>query len=213
MKKNLAKWSLILLSISLLGCSSNHENSSESSQSNQSATQVKANKASNKAKSDAKDDKNKTAIDKEEKSDSNKTKGSTASETKQTAAKTGKNSSRNTTNTSNNKPKTSNKNNSESQSLTQEETKKWIFNHLGSAADFGLDEISADDFTFITSRDDDGLLLVEVRENHDSDHFKGKADPNTAPIVGYFRINKKGQLEKMDSSTGSYQVIASNPNE
>ena len=55
----------------------------------------------------------------------------------------------------------------------------------------------------------DGLVYIEVRENHDSPTMRANgADPNVASSASLYRINANGQLELRDIVTDSYSVVA-----
>lgn len=50
-----------------------------------------------------------------------------------------------------------------------------------------------------------GFATVTVRENHDSNQ---NADPTSAPVVGTYRIDQNGQLQRFDVVTDSWQTIS-----
>ena len=56
----------------------------------------------------------------------------------------------------------------------------------------------------------DGLVYIDVRENHDSPTMRAAgADPNVASSTSFYRINATGQLELMNTTSGHYFVVAS----
>ena len=56
----------------------------------------------------------------------------------------------------------------------------------------------------------DGLVYIDVRENHDSPTMRAAgAAPNVASSTSFYRINATGQLELMNTTSGHYFVVAS----
>lgn len=80
----------------------------------------------------------------------------------------------------------------DTKNLTTKQVNDWIFIHLKANYDFSVTE---DDFIFEQQKNDDGLLEVNVRENHDSENMRAQnASPDHNPGVGSFVIDADGQL-------------------
>ncbi|NQG97866.1 DUF4767 domain-containing protein [Streptococcus suis] len=95
----------------------------------------------------------------------------------------------------------------DTKNLTIEQAANWAKAHA--ATRYGV-PFTKDDFLsqVVTNvQSSDGLVYIEVREDHSSPNMKG-TDPNVAPAAGFYRINANGQLEKMDVVAGSYSVVA-----
>lgn len=95
----------------------------------------------------------------------------------------------------------------DTKNLTIEQAANWAKAHA--ATRYGV-PFTKDDFLshVVTNvQSSDGLVYIEVREDHSSPNMKG-TDPNVAPAAGFYRINANGQLEKMDVVAGTYAVVA-----
>ncbi|MFM0817475.1 DUF4767 domain-containing protein [Streptococcus suis] len=95
----------------------------------------------------------------------------------------------------------------DTKNLTVEQAANWAKAHA--ATRYGV-PFTKDDFLshVVTNvQSSDGLVYIEVREDHSSPNMKG-TDPNVAPAAGFYRINANGQLEKMDVVAGTYAVVA-----
>ncbi|HFI0131068.1 TPA: DUF4767 domain-containing protein [Streptococcus suis] len=95
----------------------------------------------------------------------------------------------------------------DTKNLTIEQAANWAKAHAASryGAPFTKADFLAQVVTNVQSSD--GLVYVEVREDHNSPNMQG-TDPNVAPSAGFYRINASGQLERMDVVAGSYSVVA-----
>lgn len=95
----------------------------------------------------------------------------------------------------------------DTKNLTVEQAANWAKAHASShyGAPFTKADFLAQVVTNVQSSD--GLVYIEVREDHNSPNMQG-TDPNVAPSAGFYRINVSGQLERMDVVAGSYSVVA-----
>ncbi|WP_105111380.1 DUF4767 domain-containing protein [Streptococcus suis] len=95
----------------------------------------------------------------------------------------------------------------DTKNLTVEQAANWAKAHAASryGAPFTKTDFLAQVVTNVQSSD--GLVYIEVREDHNSPNMQG-TDPNVAPSAGFYRINASGQLERMDVVAGSYSVVA-----
>ncbi|HEM3632951.1 TPA: DUF4767 domain-containing protein [Streptococcus suis] len=95
----------------------------------------------------------------------------------------------------------------DTKNLTVEQAANWAKAHAATryGAPFTKDDFLSHVVTNIQSSD--GLVYIEVREDHSSLNMQG-TDPNVAPAAGFYRINANGQLEKMDVVSGTYAVVA-----
>ncbi|HFI0054719.1 TPA: DUF4767 domain-containing protein [Streptococcus suis] len=95
----------------------------------------------------------------------------------------------------------------DTKNLTVEQAANWAKAHAATryGAPFTKDDFLSHVVTNVQSSD--GLVYIEVREDHSSPNMQG-TDPNVAPSAGFYRINANGQLEKMDVVAGTYTVVA-----
>ncbi|HEM3684127.1 TPA: DUF4767 domain-containing protein [Streptococcus suis] len=95
----------------------------------------------------------------------------------------------------------------DTKNLTVEQATNWAKAHAATryGAPFTKDDFLSHVVTNVQSSD--GLVYIEVREDHSSPNMQG-TDPNVAPAAGFYRINANGQLEKMDVVAGTYTVVA-----
>ncbi|HFI0405642.1 TPA: DUF4767 domain-containing protein [Streptococcus suis] len=95
----------------------------------------------------------------------------------------------------------------DTKNLTVEQAANWAKAHAATryGAPFTKDDFLSHVVTNVQSSD--GLVYIEVREDHSSPNMQG-TDPNVAPAAGFYRINANGQLEKMDVVAGTYTVVA-----
>ncbi|HFU3844015.1 TPA: DUF4767 domain-containing protein [Streptococcus suis] len=95
----------------------------------------------------------------------------------------------------------------DTKNLTVEQAANWAKAHAATryGAPFTKDDFLSHVVTNIQSSD--GLVYIEVREDHSSPNMQG-TDPNVAPAASFYRINANGQLEKMDVVAGTYTVVA-----
>lgn len=93
--------------------------------------------------------------------------------------------------------------------LTIEQCSNWARAHRASqyGSSYSKDDFLASVTTNIQSSD--GLVYIEVRENHDSPTMKAAgADASVGSARVLYRINQNGQLELQDVVRGSYQVVS-----
>ncbi|HEP1819180.1 TPA: DUF4767 domain-containing protein [Streptococcus suis] len=95
----------------------------------------------------------------------------------------------------------------DTKNLTVEQAANWAKAHA--ASHYGAPFTKADFLAQVVTnvQSSDGLVYIEVREDHNSPNMQG-TDPNVAPSAGFYRINVSGQLERMDVVAGSYSVVA-----
>ncbi|NQG18594.1 DUF4767 domain-containing protein [Streptococcus suis] len=95
----------------------------------------------------------------------------------------------------------------DTKNLTVEQAANWAKAHAASR--YGAPFTKADFLAQVVTnaQSSDGLVYIEVREDHNSPNMQG-TDPNVAPSAGFYRINASGQLERMDVVAGSYSVVA-----
>ncbi|GAK47554.1 putative lipoprotein [Secundilactobacillus oryzae JCM 18671] len=75
--------------------------------------------------------------------------------------------------------------------LTKEQVKKWVWSDVRKNNEFTMADYYFEQFQ------KDGLLYIDVRENHDSKNMKAAgAAPSVSPRAALYRINENGQLEK-----------------
>ncbi|KRN06333.1 hypothetical protein FD15_GL001535 [Liquorilactobacillus sucicola DSM 21376 = JCM 15457] len=80
----------------------------------------------------------------------------------------------------------------DTKNLTTEQVNDWVLVHLKPNYDF---QVTEDDFIFEQHKNDDGLLEIHVRENHDSDNMRAQnASPGHNPGVGSYVIDGAGNL-------------------
>lgn len=89
--------------------------------------------------------------------------------------------------------------------LTTAQVEDWVFAYLT----VDTTKFTKADYHFDMSKDAQDQLKIQVTENHSSANMKAaNADPATAPTVGNFLINAKGQLIAIDQVTGQEVVVA-----
>ncbi|WP_054699013.1 hypothetical protein [Secundilactobacillus odoratitofui] len=65
------------------------------------------------------------------------------------------------------------------------------------------------DYYFDMAKDNDGNLVIDVRENHSTQNMKDAgADPSSTPRIGTFRINGKGYLQVQSDDGLHYRTVA-----
>lgn len=80
----------------------------------------------------------------------------------------------------------------DTKNLTTKQVNDWILVHLKANYDFSVTE---DDFIFEQQKNDEGLLEINVRENHASENMRAQnASPDHNPGVGSFVIDADGHL-------------------
>jgi cytoskeletal protein RodZ len=89
--------------------------------------------------------------------------------------------------------------------LTTAQVEDWVFAYLT----VDTTKFTKADYHFDMSKDAQDQLKIQVTENHSSANMQAAdADPATAPTVGNFLINAKGQLIAIDQVTGQEVVVA-----
>jgi hypothetical protein len=89
--------------------------------------------------------------------------------------------------------------------LTTAQVEDWVFAYLT----VDTTKFTKADYHFDMSKDAQDQLKIQVTENHSSANMQAaNADPATAPTVGNFLINAKGQLIAIDQVTGQEVVVA-----
>lgn len=59
-------------------------------------------------------------------------------------------------------------------------------------------KFNEDDYLYRTYKNDQGIVMYEVSENHNSPNMKAAgADPNTQPVIATIFVNANGQLENL----------------
>ncbi|GAF41591.1 hypothetical protein FC83_GL002603 [Agrilactobacillus composti DSM 18527 = JCM 14202] len=77
--------------------------------------------------------------------------------------------------------------------LTTQQVKDWVFLHV--LPSYTTFHVTESDFFFETYFDDEGLLNIDVRENHNSPTMRAQgADPKVTPRMAAFKITQDGQL-------------------
>ncbi|HFU4188920.1 TPA: DUF4767 domain-containing protein [Streptococcus suis] len=97
----------------------------------------------------------------------------------------------------------------DTKNLTVEQAANWAKAHR--ASEYGSPFTKEDFISQVTTNNQssDGLAYVEVRENHNSANMKAAgADSGVSSGATFYRVNAKGQLEKMDVVAGTYTVVA-----
>ncbi|MFD0897667.1 hypothetical protein [Loigolactobacillus binensis] len=88
------------------------------------------------------------------------------------------------------------------QNLTTAQVQAWVTRYVSG-------DYQAGDLSYAMSKDENGELVIQVRENHNSANQQAQgADTNTAPTVGWFKINSQGQLLSSADAGASWQVIS-----
>lgn len=96
----------------------------------------------------------------------------------------------------------------DTKNLTANQAANWASAHK--AKGYGAPYTRVDFTTMVTGidRSPDGLVYIEVRENHNSPTMRAAgAAPGVASNLSSYRINAAGHLELMDLRTGNYQVV------
>lgn len=96
----------------------------------------------------------------------------------------------------------------DTKNLTANQAANWAAAHK--AKGYGAPYTRVDFTTMVTGidRSPDGLVYIEVRENHNSPTMMAAgAAPGVASNLSSYRINAAGHLELMDLRTGNYQVV------
>ncbi|MFC3928617.1 DUF4767 domain-containing protein [Streptococcus caprae] len=93
--------------------------------------------------------------------------------------------------------------------LTSDQAGRWAAAHK--ASEYGA-PYTREDFAYrVTPADQssDGLVAIQVLENHNSENMKcvGAAS-GVSSSSSFYRINAKGELEKMDATSGVYQIVS-----
>lgn len=90
--------------------------------------------------------------------------------------------------------------------LTTAQVQDWVAQHVSG-------NYQADDLGYEMSKDANGELVIQVRENHNSANMQAQgADAGTAPTIGWFKINSQGQLLSSPDAGASWSVVSNSYN-
>ena len=99
--------------------------------------------------------------------------------------------------------------------LTTEQLENWVFrsvmqdlnNEPGQT--LKLTPNDQDAFDYMISTDDDGCVEVNVKQNPNSAYFKkSKMDPTSTYSFGIYRVNGKGELQKMNDTRTKWKTVS-----
>ena len=183
MKKIFSVLLVSVATLTLAGCQSSSSGETQQS-SKQETSQVSKKAQSNQASSNTS---KKAAADSSEKASSKTASSKQATSTSDSAASQSDNQQQTTTS---------------AQNLTSQQVQNWVARYLDGNYQTG-------DLTYAMNKDENGDLLIQVKENHQSTNMQNQgADPNTAPTVGWFKINGQGQLLKSPDAGASWNVVS-----
>ncbi|HFI0083649.1 TPA: DUF4767 domain-containing protein [Streptococcus suis] len=97
----------------------------------------------------------------------------------------------------------------DTKNLTVEQAANWAKAHAASR--YGAPFTKADFLAQVVTnaQSSDGLVYIEVREDHNSPNMLAtRADRSVSSVAAFYRVNANGQLERMDVAAGSYSVVA-----
>ncbi|HFI2662816.1 TPA: DUF4767 domain-containing protein [Streptococcus suis] len=97
----------------------------------------------------------------------------------------------------------------DTKNLTVEQVANWAKAHAASR--YGAPFTKADFLAQVVTnaQSSDGLVYIEVREDHNSPNMLAtRADRSVSSVAAFYRVNANGQLERMDVAAGSYSVVA-----
>ncbi|MFR0553442.1 hypothetical protein ACLUXD_02265 [Loigolactobacillus coryniformis subsp. coryniformis] len=90
--------------------------------------------------------------------------------------------------------------------LTTAQVQDWVAQHVSG-------NYQSDDLGYEMSKDANGELVIQVRENHNSANMQAQgADAGTAPTIGWFKINSQGQLLSSPDAGASWSVVSNSYN-
>lgn len=103
----------------------------------------------------------------------------------------------------------------DTKNLTTVQVNDWVFRHFAQDnPTVAQKDFSQADYLFDASSDENGLLVIFVRENHDSQKMQeAGAAAGHNPTVARYRINSAGELEKEGDDYETYTVVAKKFNE
>lgn len=89
--------------------------------------------------------------------------------------------------------------------LTTAQVKDWVWRHFSQS---DLKGFTREDYSIEPDTDDDGVVQVEVRENHDSvNSRKADADPQTSPVAARYEIDAGGRLIEIENDWAGHYGI------
>jgi len=95
----------------------------------------------------------------------------------------------------------------DTKNLTTEQVNEWVWSDLQS--NYAGKGMTIHDFLFETEMRNDGLVYIDVRENHDTEDMKAQgADPHVNPMIAYYRISKQGYLENSGDAGVHWDVVS-----
>lgn len=97
--------------------------------------------------------------------------------------------------------------------LTTAQVTQWCWQHyqatMAKEAPKNHSELRYSDYLFEQGKDDQGNLMILVKENHSTKHMKAmNVDPHVNPTVYMYRINGQGELEAHDETASGWHVVA-----
>lgn len=188
MKKVFSVLLVSVATLTLAGCQSNDSSKTQQS-TKQETSQVSKNAQSKQASSNT--SKKTAAAESSDKTTSD------ASSSKQTSS-----TSDSATSQSQTQQQTSDQTTANAQNLTSQQVQNWVARYLDGNYQTG-------DLTYTMNKDQNGELLIQVKENHQSTNMQNQgADPNTSPTIGWFKVNSQGQLLKSPDAGASWNVVS-----
>ncbi len=95
----------------------------------------------------------------------------------------------------------------DTKNLTTEQVNEWVWSDLQS--NYAGKGMTIHDFLFETEMKNDGLVYIDVRENHDTEDMKAQgADPHVNPMIAYYRISNQGYLENSGDAGVHWDVVS-----
>ncbi|MFC6171225.1 hypothetical protein [Loigolactobacillus jiayinensis] len=90
--------------------------------------------------------------------------------------------------------------------LTTAQVQNWVARNISGNYQDG-------DLSYAMSKDANGELVIQVRENHNSANMQAQgADTSTAPTIGWYKVNSQGQLLRSPDAGASWNVVSSSYN-
>ncbi|MFL2029906.1 LptM family lipoprotein [Loigolactobacillus zhaoyuanensis] len=88
------------------------------------------------------------------------------------------------------------------QNLTTAQVQAWVAQNISG-------NYQAGDLAYTMNKNENGELVIQVQENHNSANAQVQgADANTAPTIGWFKINQQGQLLSSPDAGASWNVVS-----
>jgi uncharacterized protein YxeA len=95
----------------------------------------------------------------------------------------------------------------DTKNLTTEQVNEWVWSDL--QADYSGQGMNIQDFLFETDMRNDGLVYIDVRENHDTEDMKAQGlDPKVNPMIAFYRISDQGYLERSNDAGDHWDVVS-----